>query len=111
MPMKKRISYGVADYEELVRDNAYFVDKTHYIEKLELVFYRSHVLRGNAFLTLCVISFSSKLKGITTCLSQGGKPNIFLIATSGRKASLRHSHVKRGNENHTPPNPLHLEMI
>ncbi|HLC15605.1 MAG TPA: AAA family ATPase [Thermodesulfovibrionia bacterium] len=35
--MKKRILYGVADYEELVRDNGYFVDKTHYIEKLELV--------------------------------------------------------------------------
>ncbi len=35
--MKKRVSYGVADYEELVRDNGYFVDKTMYIEKLEQV--------------------------------------------------------------------------
>lgn len=33
--MRKRIEYGVADYEELVRDHGYFVDKTHYIEKLE----------------------------------------------------------------------------
>ncbi|MFQ5616102.1 MAG: AAA family ATPase [Anaerolineales bacterium] len=35
--MKKRILYGVANYEELVRDNGYFVDKTHYLEKLERV--------------------------------------------------------------------------
>lgn len=35
--MKKRVLYGVADYEELVRDNGYFVDKTAYIEKLEQV--------------------------------------------------------------------------
>ncbi len=35
--MKKRVSYSVADYEELVRDNGYFVDKTLYIEKLERV--------------------------------------------------------------------------
>ncbi|MCP4105429.1 MAG: AAA family ATPase [Desulfobacteraceae bacterium] len=35
--MKKTIPYGVANYEELVRDNAYFVDKTMYIEKLEQV--------------------------------------------------------------------------
>jgi len=35
--MKKRALYGVADYEEIVRKNGYFVDKTHYIEKLELI--------------------------------------------------------------------------
>ncbi|OAD18720.1 protein containing DUF1703 [Candidatus Thiomargarita nelsonii] len=35
--MKKRILYGVADYEEIVRKNGYFVDKTLYIEKLELI--------------------------------------------------------------------------
>ncbi|MCP4692133.1 MAG: AAA family ATPase, partial [Desulfobacterales bacterium] len=35
--MKKPIPYGVADYEELVRDNGYFVDKTLYIEKLERI--------------------------------------------------------------------------
>ena len=35
--MKKRVLYGSADYEEIVRENAYFVDKTHYIEKLETV--------------------------------------------------------------------------
>ncbi|ETW95131.1 MAG: ATPase AAA [Candidatus Entotheonella factor] len=33
--MKKRVAYGVANYEELVRENGYFVDKTPYIEKLE----------------------------------------------------------------------------
>ncbi len=35
--MKKRIPYGTANYEELVRDNSYFVDKTAYIEKLEQI--------------------------------------------------------------------------
>ncbi|MCP4108868.1 MAG: AAA family ATPase [Desulfobacteraceae bacterium] len=35
--MKKTIPYTVADYEELVRDNSYFVDKTMYIEKLEQI--------------------------------------------------------------------------
>lgn len=37
MGMKKRVLYGVANYEELVRDNGYFVDKTGYIEKLETI--------------------------------------------------------------------------
>jgi hypothetical protein len=35
--MKKRILYGNANYEEIVRDNGYFVDKTQYIERLETV--------------------------------------------------------------------------
>jgi len=35
--MKKRILYSVANYEEIVRDNGYFVDKTSYIEKLETI--------------------------------------------------------------------------
>jgi hypothetical protein len=35
--MKKRILYGVANYEEIVAENGYFVDKTHYISKLEAV--------------------------------------------------------------------------
>ncbi len=35
--MKKRILYGSANYEEIVQDNGYFVDKTEYIEKLEKV--------------------------------------------------------------------------
>ncbi|MCP4112811.1 MAG: AAA family ATPase [Desulfobacteraceae bacterium] len=35
--MKKRILYANANYEEIVSDNGYFVDKTHYIEKLELI--------------------------------------------------------------------------
>ena len=35
--MKKRIVYANANYEEIVRKNGYFVDKTQYIEKLEQV--------------------------------------------------------------------------
>ncbi len=35
--MKKRILYGVANYEEIVREHGYFVDKTEYIEKLEAI--------------------------------------------------------------------------
>ncbi len=35
--MKKRVLYGVANYEEIVQKNGYFVDKTSYIEKLERV--------------------------------------------------------------------------
>jgi hypothetical protein len=35
--MKKQILYGTANYEEIVQKNGYFVDKTHYIEKLETV--------------------------------------------------------------------------
>ena len=35
--MKKRILYGSANYEEIIRDNRYFVDKTAYIQKLETV--------------------------------------------------------------------------
>ncbi len=35
--MRKRVLYGSADYEEIVRDNGYFVDKTAYIGKLETV--------------------------------------------------------------------------
>lgn len=35
--MKKQILYGIANYEEIVQKNGYFVDKTIYIEKLEQV--------------------------------------------------------------------------
>ncbi|GAK52654.1 hypothetical protein U14_03907 [Candidatus Moduliflexus flocculans] len=35
--MKKRVLYAIANYEELVRDNGYFVDKTPYIERLEQI--------------------------------------------------------------------------
>jgi hypothetical protein len=35
--MKKRVMYAVANYEELVRENGYFIDKTAYLEKLEEV--------------------------------------------------------------------------
>ena len=33
--MKKRILYGVANYEEIVAKNGYFIDKTQYIKQLE----------------------------------------------------------------------------
>ena len=33
----KRIPYGISDYETLISDNYYYVDKTDYIEKLENV--------------------------------------------------------------------------
>ncbi|MCA1916397.1 ATP-binding protein [Methanospirillum hungatei] len=33
--MKRPIPYGIMNYAELVRDNAYFVDKTRFIAKLE----------------------------------------------------------------------------
>ncbi len=35
--MKKRILYGVANYQEVVQKNGYFVDKTHFIEQLEMI--------------------------------------------------------------------------
>ena len=35
--MKKRVLYSLANYAEIVRKKGYFVDKTHYLEKLERV--------------------------------------------------------------------------
>ena len=35
--MRKRVVYGEANYEALVRKNGYFVDKTRYLETLETV--------------------------------------------------------------------------
>lgn len=35
--MKRKIPYGMANYADLIRDNTYFVDKTHYIAQLEQV--------------------------------------------------------------------------
>ena len=31
----KKLSYGISNYEELIGDGYYYVDKTNYIEKLE----------------------------------------------------------------------------
>ena len=31
----KKLPYGISNYEELIEDNYYYVDKTMYIEKLE----------------------------------------------------------------------------
>ena len=33
--MIKKLPYGISNYEELIRDNYYYVDKTKYIEMLE----------------------------------------------------------------------------
>ena len=33
--MIKKLPYGISDYERIVKDNYYYVDKTKYIEKLE----------------------------------------------------------------------------
>ena len=31
----KKLPYGISNYEELIEDGYYYVDKTRYIEKLE----------------------------------------------------------------------------
>ena len=31
----KKLPYGISNYEELIEDGYYYVDKTQYIEKLE----------------------------------------------------------------------------
>lgn len=33
--MRLKMPYGISNYEELIRDGYYYVDKTKYIEKLE----------------------------------------------------------------------------
>jgi hypothetical protein len=35
--MKKRMPYGIANFEEIATKPFYYIDKTHYIEKLELI--------------------------------------------------------------------------
>ena len=32
----KKLPYGISDYEKIVEENYYYVDKTSYIEKLEI---------------------------------------------------------------------------
>ncbi|MEM7133597.1 MAG: AAA family ATPase [Chloroflexota bacterium] len=41
----KRIPYGVADYARLQRENSYYVDKTHYIPKIEAAPYYLFCIR------------------------------------------------------------------
>ena len=31
----KKLPYGISDYEKIIEENYYYVDKTQYIEKLE----------------------------------------------------------------------------
>ncbi len=33
--MKLKMPYGISNFEELIREDYYYVDKTKYIEKLE----------------------------------------------------------------------------
>ena len=33
--MIKKLPYGISNYEELIEENYYYVDKTMYIKKLE----------------------------------------------------------------------------
>lgn len=51
MPKKshKRIPYGVADYGRMRRDNAYFVDKTHFIPVVENAPYYLFFIRPRRF--------------------------------------------------------------
>lgn len=37
MEVMKKIPYGMTNFESIIRDNYYYVDKTQYIEKLEEV--------------------------------------------------------------------------
>lgn len=45
----KRIPYGVADYGRLRRENAYYVDKTHYIPKIEAAPFYLFCIRPRRF--------------------------------------------------------------
>ncbi|MFQ5616339.1 MAG: AAA family ATPase, partial [Anaerolineales bacterium] len=50
MPKKiKRIPYGIADFKRFRRDNAYYVDKTHFIPLLETAPYYLFFLRPRRF--------------------------------------------------------------
>ncbi|MEZ4725517.1 MAG: AAA family ATPase [Caldilineaceae bacterium] len=45
----KRIPYGVADYGRLRRENAYYVDKTHYIPRIEAAPFYLFCIRPRRF--------------------------------------------------------------
>jgi hypothetical protein len=63
------------------------------------IFSRSHVLRGNAVWTLCVLPLENNHKQIRkNLIDKDGNQYIFFIPARGRKASKRHSHAKHGNE-------------
>ena len=48
-PEAKRIPYGVADYGRLRRENAYYVDKTHYIPQIEAAPFYLSCIRPRRF--------------------------------------------------------------
>ena len=48
-PPAKRIPYGIADYGRLRRENAYYVDKTHYIPRLEAAPFYLFAIRPRRF--------------------------------------------------------------
>jgi len=35
--MQRQIPYGIMNYAELIQESRYFIDKTHFIEKLEAI--------------------------------------------------------------------------
>ncbi len=45
----KRIPYAVADYRRIRQDNAYYVDKTHYIPLIEAAPYYLFCIRPRRF--------------------------------------------------------------
>lgn len=49
IPTAKRIPYGVADYGRLKRENAYYVDKTHFIPKIEAAPFYLFCIRPRRF--------------------------------------------------------------
>ena len=53
----KKIPYGIADYKMLVEENYYFVDKTHYIPKLEEIGRYLIFLRPRRFGKSLLISY------------------------------------------------------
>lgn len=62
--MKKQLPYGLSDYFRIQKDNYYFVDKTHFIEKLEnrgnyLIFFRPKRF-GKSFLVSMLEAYYDK---------------------------------------------------
>lgn len=48
-PIPKRIPYGISDYERMRRENAYYVDKTHYIPMIEAAPFYLFCIRPRRF--------------------------------------------------------------
>ena len=65
--MKLKMPYGISNYEKIVRDGYYYVDKTMYIEKLEnmpetsIMFLRPRKF-GKTLFTSVIENYYDKLK-------------------------------------------------